>query len=648
MDTLNRMQKHQIIGIDLGNEKITVSKIAHNDLRPVVVADLMDIRNIPNRVMFSKEKDQLRKFGNSSVYNKSWNVSAKDDSLLKKHDLLVGKQMIHGVPGFVVKNMITGHIKDIVDHRFPESEIEGKNEPEHYIVVPSWNKNMSNVMYDVLGAKTMLMHKNTRLNIESISEIDSMILNYVDKNALNLRNEDFVPKKNVLIIDLGHAKTNFVLFSVSKDKKLVHVQQILAITENSISGSGVDDSVVQCMENMALKKYNYNPQTSESNGLKFRAQCIRLKHQLSMNKKIKFTFETPEQDMVFDISRSDIEDGIRMMCMILKKNIDLINEMHGIPDVVELIGGSSRFHVFKNIIEESYPSVQRTMNPDETVSEGAAVYGKLLAENNEKQISYSKIIQNNVDVEYVVDGEKKSLRVFEKFQNTYPLTQDTVVIRIPRLNKFNIVLQDLVIECESESEPESESESKENNKYMDIELMYNMTDLVELVSLKNAVTGNPLSHRLCVRYLPDKYSYSIDVKELIRKFTEPENLIRSLESQNENYQSVINFIEEYYYDDELVNNIIKNINRINGFQGIDNIGQYDEDRKNVKMVSPLKEVCEFYDFCRYYTKTPETQIDQQGHDYIVNVLDNPDGLNGIISAINAIKDIKSKYGSKSS
>lgn len=613
------VSKIATIGVDLGNDKITISKIQQDDQSPVVIADMMDIRNIPNRVMFLKEKDQLRKFGNNTVLNKSWNNSSL--KLTQTSDLLVGDRLIEKVPGFIVKNMIIGHVKQIIDTRFPELHSSQK-----YVIVPSWNESSSNILFDTLGARTILMNENKEMNVETISEVDAMILNYVGKYVLSMNDEVIAPR-TVLIIDIGHKKTNFVLFSMSKDKQGIVVKQLITLTMKEICGSVVDDILVEYMGKKAIEKYNYNP----NGDLKFRAQCIRLKHQLSLNKKINFTFETPERDMTFEILRSEIEQEMKVVLMLLKKNIGIINETYGNPSTVELIGGSGRLPMFKSIIEEMYPNVQRTMNPDEAVSNGAAIYGQLLTNKN-KNIMYSKIIYKNVDVQYIKDNERKIVRVFEKYQETNPMNSNTSVIRIAKSDNFQIIIDDLVIDCVLE---ESDIFGNAEEEYMDIELMYNMTDLVDVVSVKGTKSGINIPYQLYVD------CHQLDISKLIENYGPVENMIKGMESHNEIMSSITNFIEEYYYDTESVNRMIKNINQIHGSQGVENIETVRNPDHILK--SPLKEVCEFYDFCRLYTKVPDTDFEKQSYDYIVSVLNNPDGLNGMLGAIHRIKDVKSKY-----
>lgn len=634
-----------VVGVDLGNDKITISKIASNESSPVVVADMMDIRIIPNRVMFLKDKDLLRKFGNNTVLNKSW---VKENSvigcpgLLRTSDVVIGDKRIENIPGFIVKNMITGHVKRIIDLRYPE--LESSNVKQHYVIVPSCDESLTNVLFDTLGAKTILMNENKDINVETLSDVDAMIMNYIGKHVKNSRS-GIEEKKTVLIIDIGHKKTNFVLFNISKNNnngKTV-VQQLIVLTEYLISGSMVDDLLVEHVGRLAKDKYNYNKDQNNDSSLKFRAQCIKLKHQLSMNKKINFTIETPEYDMNFEISRSDFEHDLKATSLLLKKNVEIINQTYGYPNVIEIIGGSSRLPIFKEIIDSVYPAVQRTMNPDEAVSNGATYYGQLLIENGKKNwIEYSKIVKNNVDIQYFENNKNvsnglRSIRVFDKYQQIDILSDhpNTTTIKCVKTHKFQIIIKDLKLWCECKIENNLDS----NDITIDIEFAYNMINMIDIVSIRDTKTGKYIEFKL---YIDSPSIYQIDINDMIEKYGMYESMIKTMESHNEIYASVINFIEGYYYDSEGVNKIIKNINQIYGDQhGLTCIESYNKDTKNLKY--PLKEIYEFYEFCRLYTKVPETNIEQQCYDYIVNVLSNPDGLNGIIKAIETIKDIKSRY-----
>src|SRR5271170_7537583 len=96
-------------GADMGSDKIVISSTISDDCncpqKPITVtlADMMDIRNIPNRVAFSSDPDKVRYFGNEvSVLNAH---EIDPYGLMRTYKMYIGSQQ-YSLPGYVIKNMI--------------------------------------------------------------------------------------------------------------------------------------------------------------------------------------------------------------------------------------------------------------------------------------------------------------------------------------------------------------------------------------------------------------------------------------------------------------------------------------------------------------------------------------------------------------
>ncbi len=688
-----------IVGIDAGNSKLS---IAHTDqlMNHIIVPDMMDIRNIPNLVMFINDSDELRKFGNSATYGKSFHIPSISNemnrtkvrlenqmSILTKTNVCIGKNS-YDLPIFIIKNMIMSHVKKIIKMRYPD-QINNQ-----FYIVPSYSDSTCDMYFDALGAGCMLSTESkyntsdiSNKSIVHISDINSIILCYLNKYMYS-RVERVLPKTNVLIIDIGHCKTNFILFEASKKKNnKILVQQKTTLIDKTISGCFIDDLLCEYVADKIEKSFNDSSITKCSKQKKslnsstlynnkfFKSAIIRLKHQLSINNFVKFTFEEKDTDIMITINRSELEDLLKL------NRIDkLLNDMIGTLlsitnrqiDYVELIGGTSRIPFLKNIIEKKLNPVSYTLNPDETVSCGASFYGYLLKNKNINQsLEFIREVRRSVAIQYENESNSTiSVYPFEKFQSilsTFHLSHhdiekraklhcnsdfseniDTVIIRISSFSKtFKIIICDLTIDVDLMS--------KSKSKYIDVCLTYNMNDFVDILSIRDT-DGNKIEFELNAynnlnnikknnknhNDETDFETYPIGNK-LTCMYIPNENMFVEIEKLNDRRYDVINFIEGYYYDKDSVNKLMLNISNIDKIPNIKSTlhDTSDESFRNLK--SPIKEVFEFYKFCEGYTKEPDTETEIKFNQYIKNTISNDYGLGKIEEAIDIIKNIKNKY-----
>jgi hypothetical protein len=136
------------------------------------------------------------------------------------------------------------------------------------------------------------------------------------------------------------------------------------------------------------------------------------------------------------------------------------------------------------------------------------------------------------------------------------------------------------------------------------------------------------------------------IDKLIEKYGKIRDDILIKEKKIDRKENFINFMESYYLNKEKINQLIKNIAQIRQkkaepwYSG----GSYlnpefldvDGDYSKWKFISPLKEVYEFYQFCRSYFTGDRKQ-------YIDKILSDDGSLIQMEKARNIIIDIQKNY-----
>lgn len=672
-------------GIDLGESKIIISKCASDDsdesdvtneiYKSEVIADMMDIRNIPNTIMFSNDPDQSRKFGNIVPEHKAFKSDNKSDnkSILLTEDLVIGNLTLSNIPLFIIKNMVLTHIEKIIKTRNNESAFD------NIIVVPTLSESTLDALFGVIGVNCAISSKYNKINIKFISSINAAIMSYLGKHILS-SNKINNSNKNILIIDIGHSKTNFVLFNVfcknedinrsnnegNNDVDSIDITCRLSITDKSICGKNIDDHfcnyISQRIKNECPNFIIDKNDEDFSNNKSFRTKVNKLKQQLSSNHQIKFIIEGIDNDVSIIVTRDNLEDIIMTNDMVNKLNnaLELILQKENNIDHVEIIGGSSRVPLFKNAIENKFPKIYQTMNPDEAIANGASTYGFLLKNTKNikklQKINFIREVKKNVIVKHIIGTDinknnivdtitifNKSEYVHSTFDHDKKIKKynnsnsDTRIIKIRATNKFLIQIDDIALVITIH---ESHLSNKKN-KYYNVYLTYNMLDLVDVLCIKDSDNlKNSKNIKFNIEIHSENESY--DLKALYKTYCANENIIRNMEEISERRQNVINYMEGFYYDKESCDNLLKTITNKNNLYEHHAPDKSDTSTISLSNVS-LKNVQEFYSFCKIYTDEPITDKDIEKQESIKNLLHDDYALGKLEEAVTIIKNIQQYY-----
>lgn len=136
-------------------------------------------------------------------------------------------------------------------------------------------------------------------------------------------------------------------------------------------------------------------------------ECERVKEELTYKLNSTFCLESSDENLLFNISRTQFENINRDFFLCIEKQLEHINKIYDIEKVI-LVGGSSRIPYFKMMFQRVFGNVLicDQLNPDHIVSKGAALqaWQLQLAKNacklqkNEKDILFTLFDVTNMSL----------------------------------------------------------------------------------------------------------------------------------------------------------------------------------------------------------------------------------------------------------
>lgn len=654
------------VGVDLGSSKITICRTSSEENNTDSIADMMDIRSIPNLIVFPQTKDQPRSFGNYASFNKALRLDKLSNGDLTKTIFVPSND--DAMPIYIIKGMIIGHVKKIIDHRI-------KNLSKT-VIVPSYSDRVSNVYFETFGIK--VMHNSSNLNF--ISSSNALILSYVERYVE--LNKSLV-NKNIAMIDMGHSKTQITLFTITNNRDKnggVVINHHNTYNLEGLSGELIDEAFCLHIADTVKNKYpNFRLDKTgqeyiDSNT--FRSICIKAKHQLSINQTVLINFQGLDMDICITVTRREFDDILTKNNFgnILKKTLVqiLFEQFIDLPDqiyCIEVIGGISRIPFFRSLIQSSILDESRvkidvnyTMNPDEAVGNGASFYGHLLNKSN-GLVSFHRIVNNDVTIfhqgadfeEYLFEKSEIILTNFvetkiDSFSDSYGSLHDNnrSDVRSTRISdcpEFVINIGNVTMRVNL---PKYCNRVDSNYiPFIDVYVRYNLCDLIEVIAIKN--DRNELLD-FTVEILLTNITSSIpvhhDLQSIENKFKEIETKFRNNEDVIERRSAVANFMESYYLNVENVNKVITAITTDQIKKQVDRTVGTVKDVNSIptnKLVCPLKEIYEFYQFCRSYGQEPDNENDEKKRKNIESLLNDEYALQQLERAVHIVKNIMQHY-----
>ena len=384
----NSNDQNIIIGIDLGTTNSVISVWKNNKYE--IITDKMGNKLIPSIISFY---DDVKLYGNEA---KSIQNIGKVKTI---YDVkrLIGRsysEIINDIDylNYKIKNDDNNILIETINSNIASPEalttmflIYLKECAENYlnakidgavITVPAY-------FNDSQRSTTLKAAQNAKLNVKRIiNEPSSAALAY------GLCNHK---KDNVLIYDLGGGTLDVSIVSI--DNGMIRV---LASTGNTFLG-GIDfnNKIINYVISQFKKIYNIKEKMELSTTVykKLLQNVENVKKILSTNDFASIFIEHfyNKHNLSISITREKFEQLCNDVFVLCMKPIDDVLKSSNINredinDII-LVGGSSRIPKIKKNIETYFDNcnvqINNTINPDETVSVGASIYGRMIINKND-------------------------------------------------------------------------------------------------------------------------------------------------------------------------------------------------------------------------------------------------------------------------
>jgi molecular chaperone DnaK (HSP70) len=663
--TSQKSINYENYGVDIGSNKIVISQSAENSssniycATPITIADMMDIRNIPNRVVLSSDNEQIRSFGNNAPFTKAFKLDPYDS--LTVYKVTIGSQK-YSLPGYIIKNMIMSHVKEIIQYRSELSSAKIAAITDEKIV-PKLNRLVVAIdhttdiktRYFDIQAINCILSANTedknmgKFEVVPIRDDYAAIMSYLAKYILQTDAKTEIKKRNIMLVDMGYKKTSYIVFSVSRINGITNVTHITTTWSEKLSGKHFDDILAELLVSKAEKNHKTPIKELTADSKIVRSELTKIKHQLSSNLMVMATFQGADMDVSFSITRDEFEKALleHDLWDVMKSSFDNAeSNLYGQTlDHVEMIGGSSRIPLMRQLVKRCWndKSMFQCMNQDESVSNGAAVYGWLLDNQKiAKNILFTRCVNPAV---LKTHKRKDPIEIFEGSTITSYLDST-----ISEDSKMTELFSDEMHIFYGDSKKYDAFENikiimsfknKKNIDSLHIVFRQNMADMIEIVDIKDS-NGDFVGCDILVTCCDDKKE-SIDVAYNTYRDIEI-NILKAIKL-TERRQNVGNFMESFFYDNKSVDSLIDSINKKEGFKQNETIKSVNDHQKN-QLKTPIKEVYEFFHFCKVYTEDADDDMSKKKKSFIKKLLIAEKTLSKLEEAVEIIKRIKKSYVQK--
>ncbi|RZC38140.1 HSP70 and/or MreB Mbl domain containing protein [Asbolus verrucosus] len=199
-----------------------------------------------------------------------------------------------------------------------------------------------------------------------------------------------------LVYDLGGGTFDVAILS----RKNSDINILGVDGDTHLGGHDFDNLLVEYVCQILITKYNYNPKSDRRNMRRLNNECEETKKILSVVEEttiILTAFLTNPNTIEIPITRKEFE---KMGDHYFKKTIDIVDRClkktnltkDDIKEVI-LSGGSTRIPKIQSMICDYFngKTLNRFINPDECVAEGAALQAAMLSKDPSQRISHIKV-----------------------------------------------------------------------------------------------------------------------------------------------------------------------------------------------------------------------------------------------------------------
>lgn len=197
--------------------------------------------------------------------------------------------------------------------------------------------------------------------------------------------------KLVLIFDFGGGTLDILVAYVSENE----IEELAIAGNNHLGGSDCTEALMNCIEETVLQGKSMYPEDKQA----FYLDVERAKKSLSRREKTRITVSTTEGRIPVEISQQMFVDCCAEIIKEIEKVLDgLMNELAeiGVGDIdkILMVGGATRMPFVRELLKKRFPYADiYEKDQDEIVAKGAAIYAKML-EDNEINNTPNKGIRN--------------------------------------------------------------------------------------------------------------------------------------------------------------------------------------------------------------------------------------------------------------
>ena len=203
-------------------------------------------------------------------------------------------------------------------------------------------------------------------------------------------NNELNEKKNILVFDLGGGTYDVSILQLEKNKF-----NVLSINgDTHLGGDDFDNKLVEYCMKLFKDETGIDISNNQKALTKLKNECQKYKEQLSMVNEIDADIDSLAESTDFStkILRTDLEnvckDLFEKLIPPIKEALNDANLKKEDINEIILAGGSSRIPKIQKMLSEFFNNkkLNKTVNPDEIVAEGAAMQASILKEKGELKI----------------------------------------------------------------------------------------------------------------------------------------------------------------------------------------------------------------------------------------------------------------------
>ena len=440
-----------MIGIDLGTSKNCIS--VFQDGKVEIIPNEINERTTPSYVAFTENekilgdaaKNQIKKNPTNTLFSIKRLLGRQfDDPFIQQNkkywpfelvkDIYSGLTQIqisckNEEKKYFVEEILALELQQI---KIAASKYIGKEIKEAVIGVPN---------SFTLAQREMIKDAATISGLEAIyiiSEPNFTSMLY----GFNKQNFKIKKEENIIVIDLGAGFLSVSYIAIEEGLFEVKAQRGLP----DLGGDDFDNRLIEyCATEFRNKTNNDIFQVPKALS-RLRVECEKAKKALSSATQTTIELESlmNGQNLIIDITREKLEelcdDLFKKIISCVERLIKDANIDKSIIEEVILVGGSTRIPKIQSMLKDFFNGklLNKTLNPEETVAEGAAIQAAVASNCKDEKIE-SLILLDVIPFSLGIEAEGGTMNVIIPKNSTIPCKK-TIILTTTEDNQSSFIL----------------------------------------------------------------------------------------------------------------------------------------------------------------------------------------------------------------